>query len=488
MEILFYLFIIISGLAGLAIGWLWASSRFKAGTVSRSEFENLQYEFNQTSKELEVQKNNLQNALQNAAKLEDKNRNLDEELQRLRQMLAASKANLDAFEEKVHELKSQNENLNKEKTQFANEFHEANKRNSGLWAENKGLLDKLDTQKKEIEELRTRFTTEFQNIANKLLEEKSEKFVKLNHEKVDSILKPFKERIHDFEKMVKESYENEMKDKAGLKSEIKKLMELNEVLSKDAQNLTNALKSDTKKQGNWGEVILERVLERSGLEKGSEYIVQHHTRNAEGSSIRPDVVINLPDDKHVVVDSKVSLTAYEAFVSAEDDDQKERMIKNHIQSFRNHVKQLSDKNYDTGAGLNTPDFVLLFVPIESAFSAAVQTDTDLFSYAWDKRIVIVSPSTLLATLRTVASIWKQERQNQNVQEIARLGGEIHDKLVSTMDDLKKIDEDFGRMHDRYKDSYKRLYTGKGNVIRTAKKMESLGAKSKKQINPGLLDD
>jgi DNA recombination protein RmuC len=252
-------------------------------------------------------------------------------------------------------------------------------------------------------------------------------------------------------------------------------------VSSEANNLANALKGDTKKQGNWGEVILEKVLERSGLIKGQEYQTQFSTKNIDGNRIQPDAVVFLPDNKHIIIDSKVSLVAYNAFVNSENENEKQKFLKEHINSVKNHVKQLSEKNYQTSPDFNTPDFVLLFMPIESAFSAAIQSDQDLFAYAWDLKIVIVSPSTLLATLRTIASIWKQERQTKNALEIAKQSGALYDKFVGFLEDLDKIGKSIDASKIAYEDALNKLKTGRGNLINRVINIQKLGAQTQRQI-------
>ena len=348
-----------------------------------------------------------------------------------------------------------------------------------LLAENQSLSDRLVKQKAELEDLQKRLTLEFENIATRILRQNATEFRENNLKTLGDILTPFRERIQSFEKQVQDTYNLELRDKASLQQEVKGLFELSKKLSEEANNLTRALKGDVKKQGNWGEVILERVLERSGLTKGVEYEMQYSVRSNDGDVLRPDVVIKLPDNKHLVVDSKVSLVAYEQFVSADLPEEKERHLKAHIESIRNHIKGLGEKNYQNAEGIDSPDFVLLFMPIEPAFSAAVQLDTDLFNFAWERKIVIVSPSTLLATLRTVSSVWKHEKQTQNAIEIARQGGEMFDKFTAFLKDMEAIGELIGRLEKVYGEAKKKLVDGKGNLINKARKLEQLGAKASK---------
>lgn len=353
--------------------------------------------------------------------------------------------------------------------------------------ENENLKQKLTEQKSELEQLNQKFTKEFENLANRILDEKSQKFTEQNRSNLDVILNPFKEKLKDFEQKVDQAYKAESAERITLKTEIKNLVELNKQISEEANNLATALKGDNKQQGNWGEMVLEKILERSGLKEGQEYKMEYATTNSENERIRPDAVIFLPDNKHVIVDSKVSLIAYTACVNAANEEDRMRFLKAHIESLRNHVKLLSDKKYQSAVGLESPDFVLLFVPIESSFSLAVQGDAELFNFAWDKKIVIVSPSTLLATLRTIASIWKQERQTRNAIEIAEEGGKLYDKFVAFVEDLIKVGNGIKKTQSDYEDAMKKLHEGTGNLVRRAEKMKELGAKTTKQLPQTLID-
>jgi DNA recombination protein RmuC len=346
-----------------------------------------------------------------------------------------------------------------------------------LNAVNDNLAGKLENQKNEIEGLQKRLTVEFENIASKILKERSDEFSVSNHKNLSEILNPLKERIQMFEKKVDETYDKELRDKISLREEVRKLTELNTRVSEEANNLTKALKGDVKKQGNWGEVILERVLERSGLTKGQEYEREVVVEGADFTVQRPDVIIHLPDNKHIVIDSKVSLVAYERLMSADTEVHRDAYLKDHISSLRSHVKLLSEKNYQNAQNINTPDFVLMFLPIEASFSVAVQGDSEIFAYAWERKIVIVSPTTLLATLRTISSIWKQENQTKNAQEIARLSGALYDKFIGFAEDMAKIKANIDRTSGAYDDAMKKMKEGSGNIIRTAEKIKELGAKT-----------
>lgn len=349
-------------------------------------------------------------------------------------------------------------------------------------ADYRNLEEKLSERKKELETIQTKFSAEFKNLANDILEKNSARFNDLNKNSMSELLNPLKDKIITFEKKVEEAYDKELRDKISLREEVKKLYELNNRISEEANNLTRALKGDTKKQGDWGEVILETVLERSGLTKDREYRKQVVTTNACGDTIKPDYLVLLPDNRHIIVDSKVSLTAYENFVNIEDEAARPKHLKAHLDSMKNHVKLLSEKNYFSSLEFNTPDFVLMFVPIESSFSVALQADHELFNYAWERRIVIVSPTTLLATMRTVASIWKMDKQSQHAFQIAEESGKLYDKFKLFMDDMVKVGNQINSTRSTYEDAMKKLVTGRGNLVNQAEKIREMGAKNTKRID------
>jgi len=350
------------------------------------------------------------------------------------------------------------------------------------------LQQKLETEKNELAKLQEKFKIEFQNIANTILKQNTREFNESSHKNMSELLNPLKEKITLFEKKVEDTYQKGLKDQTDLKAELKRLHDLNMKLGEEAGNLTRALKSDSKKQGNWGEVVLERILERSGLIKDEEYFLQQSATGKDGKMYRPDVLIALPEEKHLIIDSKVSLTAFQKYIAADDEQQKVLALKQHLLSIKNHVKELSDKRYDTLQGLNSPDFVLLFMPVEPAFGVAVQADPELFNFAWEKRIVIVSPTTLLATLRTVASIWRHERQTRNALEISSQGAKLYDKFVGFLEDLEKVGINLERARDSYYDAHKKLQSGRGNLVGQVEKLKALGLKTSKNINKKYLDE
>ncbi len=390
-------------------------------------------------------------------------------------------------DQKANDLLQSKNQLEQESSRQQEKILQLTAENSSSKKELENLGERLSEQKEEVSKLHEKLSIEFQNLANKIFEEKGKTFADQNKQNLDQLLIPFQEKIKDFEKRVEEAYDKELRDKISLREEVRKLYDLNSKISQEANNLTKALRGDTRKQGNWGETILERILEQSGLKKGAEYETQFVTTNQDGNSIKPDVVVFLPDNKHLIIDAKVSLTAYDRYVNTEEDEERKEFLRDHINSVRSHVKILSDKNYYTGQGLRSPDFVLLFLPIESSFSAAVQNDAELFNFAWEKRIVIVSPTTLLATLTTVSSLWKIENQNKNAMEIARLSGAMYDKLEGVIAELIKVGNSIQTTDAQYKSAMSKLYEGQGNVVRTAEKIKALGAKASKSLPHSLIE-
>lgn len=355
-------------------------------------------------------------------------------------------------------------------------------------ANNKNLQEDLKEQQQSLEKTKKELMIEFENLAGKILKQNTEEFSNTNKEKLDTILKPFRENLEAFKQKVEATHKEELEARGSLKQELKQLMELNSKMSEEANNLTRALKGESKTQGNWGEVILERILERSGLTKGREYEIQTSVTTEEGRRLQPDVVIHLPDEKYMIIDAKVTLTAYERYVSAQEEEEADEALKMHLTSIRSHVKGLSEKNYQQLHGAQSPDFVLLFVPIEPAFGLALQHDADLYNEAFDKNIVIVSPSTLLATLATINSVWKQEYQNKNAIEIAERGGKLYDKFVGFLDSMENIGQRIRQSQESYDEAMLRLSSGSGNLIGQAEKIRKLGAKASKKIPESLFEN
>ncbi|MFN3454841.1 MAG: DNA recombination protein RmuC [Pseudobdellovibrio sp.] len=356
-----------------------------------------------------------------------------------------------------------------------------------IWR-NKYDLEKQTSEQyqKNINEHQNKMTLQFENLAQKIFDEKSNKFSDQNQKQLSNLLDPLKERIKDFEKKVEDTYSQERSERGHLRGEISKLIELNQSMSKEAHNLVVALKGENKTQGNWGELILENILERSGLRKGEEYFTQETLKSSEDERIlRPDVIVKLPDGKHLIVDSKVTLAAYEAYSSAESEEEREQQSLAHVESLKRHVNGLSEKKYHLAEQIISPDFVMLFMPLEPAFALAFKLKPDLFEQAWAKNIAIVSPTTLLATLRTVSSLWKQDRQQKNAFEIAKRGGELYDKFAGIVKDLETLGDRLSTVNKSHADIMSKVFQGRGNLISQVEKLKELGAKADKTLPPAI---
>ena len=356
------------------------------------------------------------------------------------------------------------------------------------------LEAELDSERKQglgriesLNEAKEALTNQFKNLANDILEDKSKRFTEQNAASLDALLKPLQTKLTEFKEQVSNSYGNEARERHALKSEIERLANLNLRMSDETRSLTQALKGDSKVQGNWGELVLESILESSGLRKGEEYLVQDSHTQTDGSRLQPDVVIKLPEGRSLVVDSKVSITAYARHAETTDPAKAEQELAAHIQSLRQHIQGLSGKNYSSLYGIGSVDFVLLFVPIEPAFLLALKTSPNLYQEALAKNIVLVCPSTLMATLRTVAHLWRQDHQNRNALEIAKQCGSLYDKFVGFVDDLEKLGQRLDQAQTSYHDAFNKLKTGKGNLIRTAEKVRELGVKPSKNLAAPLLE-
>ena len=383
-------------------------------------------------------------------------------------------------------LKSQLKNTHDEKEHIRNEKDSLMVQLSKKEADFANLWERNLEQKQEVEQLQQKFTKEFENLANKILEEKTSKFTEQNKENLKNILMPLQDKIHLFEKKVEDTHKESIDYHAALRQQILGLREMNEQMSKETVNLTKALKGDSKMQGNWGELILERVLEKSGLEKDREYYVQQAHTADDGQRVYPDVVINLPDGKKMIVDSKVSLTAYEKFSNEDDEALRNIYLKEHVNSIKSHVDNLGGKNYHDLYQIESPDFVLLFIPIETAFAVALTEDNFLYNKAFEKNIVIVTPSTLLATLRTIDSMWTNQKQQENAYEIARQAGALYDKFEGFVADLVKVGNKIKDSKTEYDAAMNKLVEGKGNLVTSVEKLKKMGAKAKKSLPEAVL--
>ncbi len=338
-----------------------------------------------------------------------------------------------------------------------------------------------------LQNAREELTLQFKNLANDILEEKSKRFSEQNQQSLGQLLDPLKTKLQEFQGKVEQVYVQEGKDRSALAEQVRQLMELNKTVSQEANNLTKALKGSNKTQGNWGELVLERVLESSGLRKGEEYDVQESHTLEDGRRLQPDVVVHLPEDRHLVIDAKATLVAYEDYANAEDDKHREAALKRHLDAVRSHIKGLSDKNYQDLYGLKSLDFVLMFVPIEPAFILAVTHDRELYMDAWNKNVLLVSPSTLLFVVRTVANLWRQEAQTRNAQDIAKRGAELYDKLAGFVEDMESLGTRLNQAQKDYDGAINKLSTGRGNVIRQAEMLKKLGVKPSKSLPTPMVE-
>lgn len=449
MEILYIIL-------ALILGAVLAYFILKSSSVSRKSYEELQQNFNQ--KEADFNKIIAEISAENKAQLQ-----------------------------KIAEQQELNERQNSEIKDLQSDKNQLIGLKSQLAAQNESLQQLLDSQKEEIVKIQEEAKLQFENLANKILEEKTLKFTEQNQQNLKNILNPLQEKITDFEKKVENTHKESIDYHAALRQQILGLKEMNLQMSKETLNLTKALKGDSKIQGNWGELVLERVLEKSGLEKGREYEIQKSFTTEEGNRVQPDVIINLPDGKKMIVDSKVSLTAYEKYINEEDDEQKSSFLKEHVNSLKRHVEQLGSKNYQHLYQMESPDFVLLFIPIEPAFAIALNEDTQLYNKAFERNIVIVTPSTLLATLRTIDSMWTNQKQQENAYEIARQAGALYDKFDGFVTDLVKIGKKMDEAKTEYEGAMNKLVDGKGNLITSVQKLKIMGAKAKKSLPDAILN-
>ena len=410
-------------------------------------------------------------------------------------ILAEISAENKSQNQKIAEQQELNFKQNTEIKELQNDKNQLIGLKSKLSAQNENLQKLLDSQKEEITKMQEVAKTEFQNLANKILEEKTEKFTTLNQNNLKTILEPFQEKISELKNRVNEAYEKENKERFSLAEKVKELAELNQQISEDAKKLTRALKGESKTQGNWGEMILESILEKSGLVKGREYFLEHQLTDENnkvifsefsGKKMRPDAVIKYPDERNVIIDSKVSLTAFTELVDETDSEVYATKLNQHLASVKNHIQQLSQKAYDDyGKSL---DFVMMFIPSEPAYIAAMQADSNLWNYAYERRILLLNPSNLITSLKLIADLWKREYQSQNVKEIAERGGKLYDKFVLFLENLEKVGKNIEQARSTYQETYKQLYTGNDNIIRQTQKLKDLGSSAKKEIPKGLIDN
>jgi DNA recombination protein RmuC len=470
-----YLLSFTTFLAGFIIAYFFVKSR----TISRAKYEFLTEKFNKLGYDVGIS-NAVEKELRRSLEKSEMTLSKEKELNRsqdslITELLVKGKY----FEEKIMSEKSVNEKQQKTIEDHITQIRILASQLSEFKTLNANLQEKLTNQNTEFEESRKKSLVEFENIANKLFDEKTTKFSKESKANIEQLLNPLKQNLKEFKKQVEETYDKESKQRFSLEGKIKDLVDLNQQISKDATNLTKALKGQAKTQGDWGEMILENILEYSGLAKNREYFIQESFIDGDGKRKQPDVIIKYPDNRYIIVDSKVSLTAYERFANCEDIEAQKLYLAEHIKSLKNHIDNLSSKEYDKFD--KTLDFVMLFVPIEPAFMTALHFDHELWSYAYKKRVLLISPTNLIAALKMVSDIWKREQQNNNALEIAKRGEMLYEKFVGFVGDMEDIDKHLGRVSDKYNDAMNKLSKGAGNLIRQAEMLKKLGINSKKKL-------
>ncbi len=484
-------------LAALCLGWLWGAARARREAVAQHEQIAAQAR-RQAQMEVQATANaHIATAQERVRGLEGERANLLAELQHTRAQGEGWREALDLARDdraQLAERAARVPTLEIQAQEQTQQTQAARQQVAELQSQLAVQAAQLEAQHRASEEkllllteAREALTHQFKSLANDILEEKGKRFAEQNQQTLGQLLDPLRTRLQEFQGKVELFYDTEGKQRSALSQQVHQLMGLNQALSEDAKNLTHALKGSTKAQGNWGELILERVLELAGLRPGIEYDVQENHLRDDGTRAQPDVVIHLPENRHLVVDAKVSLIAYEEFANAEDDLQRAAAQRRHLDSVRQHIKGLAERNYQQLHGLQSLDFVLMFVPIEPAFMLAVAGDSQLYSDAWNKNVLLVSPSTLLFVVRTVAHLWRQEAQSRNAQEIAKRGAELYDKLVGFVEDLERVGKNLSQAQDAYAKAHSKLGLGRGNVIRQAEMLRELGIKPTKALPPALVD-
>lgn len=482
MEQYIYLIWAAGGAAlGILITWLISRSKIAAA------FEKAKNELGVKQGVLEEK---LQSANQDIEELKSENESLEKELEiSLKELkeISVEKAALEQdtkrikpLEEEIKSSKEEMKSLNGQLSDLREKYAEIKTQRE---EENRAAQEKIRL----LDEAKEKLTESFENLANKIFEEKSKSFSEQSKSNLETMLNPLREQLGDFRKKVEDVYEKETRERTSLETIIKEMRHQAAEFGEKADNLADALKGDKKAQGSWGEFILEKVLEKSGLKKGREYEVQVSLKSSEGQRYQPDVIVRLPDEKDVVIDSKVSLVAYEKYYNSNDDDEREKALNQHVASIKNHIKGLSEKNYEELEGIRSLEMVLMFIPIESAFRAAVEQDLNLFTEGFDKKVILVSPSTLLVTLRTIESIWRYEYQNKNAQEIAKRGADLYDKFVLFIEALEDVGKNIEKAQEAYETAHNRIKTGKGNLIYQTQKLRELGLRTSKDLPQNLLD-
>ncbi len=491
MESLIPIIVFIVGIAG---GWFIAVFILKKNSISKTEYNNLLKEKELAEYKAESIETDRKKTEQKPQQIYNVTKCFLIVLLYVKSLLASSKTMIENKEKETQELKIDIADYLNEINESKELISKTESEKVGLEQKNINLNEKLQTQKEEIENIGKKFSAEFKVLANSILEEKSKKFTEQNQQNIRLLLDPLGENIKEFKKKVEDTYDKESKQRFSLEEKIKDLVQLNHKISEEAHNLTMALKGSAKTQGDWGEMILESILENSGLVKDREFFTQEFLRDESGNTIKdiegkklqPDVLIKYPDGRNVIVDSKVSLVAYERYTNAENEIEREKELKLHIQSLKNHIDGLSAKDYDSYT--QTLDFVMLFVPIEPAYLLAIKEDNNLWNYAYKKKILLISPTNLITALKLVKDLWKREDQNRNAFEIAERGGRLYDKFVSFIESLEDVGKNINKANDSYESALKQLKDGRGNIIGQVEKLKELGVKAQKTIPSNLLDE
>ncbi|MGX9986569.1 DNA recombination protein RmuC [Soonwooa purpurea] len=487
-----WLSLLVGLVAGIIIGilvlYFYYQTKISTKTLS---FEK---EISSLHSEVSFSKSNLENSEKQKENLQLKNDDLESKVFEYHQKLAEQNADNLNLVQQLDDIKFDLKQLQDKQEVLLNDKQTLIAQNAELNAQNKNFEILLKNQKEEIEKLQKQSQLHFEKMANQILEEKTEKFTNLNQQHLKSILEPFGKNLDDLKKTVHETYDKESKERFSLGEKVNELKLLNQQISQEANKLTKALKGESKTQGNWGEMILESILEKSGLTKNREYFLEHELRDDHknpiysefsGKKMRPDAIIKYPDQRNVIIDSKVSLTAFIEMANEEDVDIFKIKQNQHLASIKNHINELSNKAYDDFD--KSLDFVMLFVPSEAAYNAALQADTQLWNYAYDKRILLLSPTNLITSLKLIADLWKREYQNKNAMEIAERGAKLYDKFVSFVDKLEKIGKSIDQAQSSYDEAYKQLSTGNDNLVLQTEKLRKLGLKNKKQLSNGMTE-
>ncbi len=444
-------------------------------------------------------RNSLNNAFSDLRVATDRLQNVTSENERLQSemakliglkeealtLLSAERTRVEEQAKREQDLRTQLESKVKELERILSDLYAQREKTIEFEKENIYLKEQLQKQREELDEIGKKFTNEFKLLADQVLEDKSKRFTELNLTNMERILKPLGENLTQFQRKVEEVYDKESKERFSLGKEVEKLVGLNQRISEEAQNLTNALKGQVKQQGNWGEMILESILEKSGLVQGREYFVQESIKNDEGKRFQPDVIIEYPDKRRVVIDSKVSLVAYERYSTSNSTAEQDKALAEHLRSIRAHIEILSSKRYQELVG--SLDFVSMFLPIEPAYMLAMQADPEIWNYAYSKGVLLLSPTNLITALRLIHNLWQREYQNRHAMEIAERGGQLYDKFVNFTENMLAIGDSISKTHKAYESAMGQLTEGKGNLVAQAQKLKDLGAKAKKSLPESLME-